>query len=74
MKTKMTNSEFAGEDKTFINARNMVIEEFPKTKNTNDFTDFQPTTRQASKWRMKKGIAWKTVHNIPLNLKEDKPK
>ncbi|KKM21340.1 hypothetical protein LCGC14_1636480 [marine sediment metagenome] len=74
MKIKMTNSEFAGEDKTFINACNMVTEEFPKMKNTNDFTEFQATTRQASKWRMKKGIAYKTAHNIPLNLKEDKPK
>ena len=74
MKTKMTNSEFAREDETFLKVCNTVAETYPKMKNTNDFTEFQATTRQASKWRMKKGIAYKTAHNIPLNLKEDKPK
>ena len=54
----MTNSEFAREDEIFL-----------KVCNT---TEFRATTRQASKWRMKKGIAYKTAHNIPLNLQEDK--
>ncbi len=63
-----TNAEFAGTDETFLNACNMVSEIHPKLKkNTDDFVEFQPTARQASKWRMKKGIAYKTVHNIPLN-------
>ncbi len=74
MKIKMTNSEFAREDGTFLKACDIVTETYPKIKNTNAFNEFQSTTRQASKWRMKKGIAYKTAHNIPLNLKEEKPK
>ncbi|KKM21240.1 hypothetical protein LCGC14_1637470 [marine sediment metagenome] len=74
MKIKMTNSEFAREEGTFLKASYMVQDAYPKMKNTERFTEFQATTRQASKWRMKKGIAYKTAHNIPLNLKEDKPK
>ena len=43
----MTNREFAEQDKTFIEAC--------------ERTDIKPTTRQASKWRNHKGMAYKTA-------------
>lgn len=46
----MTNAEFAKTDKKFIKACSIVR------------SDFKPSARQASKWRRRKGIAWKTVN------------
>jgi len=43
----MTNKEFSEEDTMFITACEKV--------------HIDPTTRQASKWRNRKGIAYKTV-------------
>lgn len=40
----MNNKEFAQTDKVFIQAC--------------DCAGIKPTTRQASKWRMKRGVAW----------------
>lgn len=51
----MTNVEFAKMDKSFLVACKMV-------KTLNGLQNFKPSTRQASKWRMKKGIAWKTAN------------
>lgn len=51
---KMTNSEFAKTDKKFLKACETVI--------YNGYVKFKPSTRQASKWRMCKGIAWKTAN------------
>ena len=42
---KMTNAQFANEDGTFIEACLKA--------------GVKPTKRQASKWRMKRGRAWK---------------
>jgi hypothetical protein len=55
---KMTNSEFAKTDKTFLAACENVTR-------INLYQNFKPSTRQASKWRNKKGIAWK-VANKPV--------
>jgi len=51
--TNTTNAEFAKTDKKFIEACDQVL---------NRYQNFKPSTRQASKWRMRKGIAWKMVN------------
>ena len=58
-----TNAEFA---KTNENFRAACI----KVQKIKGYMEFIPTTRQASKWRMEKGIAWKIVNNqIPESIK-----
>jgi len=49
MSNKMTNKEFAQKNDAFIDACVRA--------------GIKPTQRQASKWRMKKGKAWKGVNN-----------
>ncbi len=51
MATEMTNAKFAKEDKNFINACNHVKMVLG--------VEVNPTTRQASKYRNKKGLAYK---------------
>lgn len=51
---RLTNSEFAKTDKKFLKACETVI--------YNGYVNFKPSTRQASKYRMNKGIAWKTAN------------
>ena len=53
----MTNAEFAKQDKPFIAACASVSK-------LDFYTGFEPTTRQASKWRNKKGIAYKLVNGM----------
>jgi len=56
----MTNKEFAEKDKKFRDACTKVtvdLEEYDLVNNP-----FMPTQRQASKWRNKKGLAYK-YHN-----------
>ena len=55
----MTNSEFAKTNKDFLKACVNVTK-------INGYQDFKPSTRQASKWRNRKGMAWKTA-NQPLD-------
>lgn len=45
---RMTNAKFAVKNEEFIQACKVA--------------DIKNTTRQASKWRMKKGKAWQTSH------------
>lgn len=47
MKDHKTNQEFADSDSSFISTCNR--------------SDIKPTKRQASKWRMKKGSAYKSI-------------
>ena len=53
----MTNAKFAKTNKEFVAACYEV-------KRLNRYENFEPSTRQASKWRNKKGIAYKLSHNI----------
>ncbi len=48
----MTNTEFAQNDRSFLEA-------CEKVKTLPHFQKFEPSKRQASKWRRKIGIAWK---------------
>lgn len=52
MEKRMTNAKFAETDKSFRAACKRVI--IDKANNTS----LPPTTRQASKWRRGKGLAW----------------
>lgn len=52
----MTNRKFAETNEDFLKACEDV-------KCINQFQDFKPSTRQASRWRNRKGIAWKIAHN-----------
>lgn len=45
-----TNKDFAKDIQVFINACSAV--------------NIPPTARQASKWRMKKGLAYKVANNL----------
>jgi len=54
----MTNAEFAKTDKNFLEA-------CEKVTLLNRYENFKPSARQASKWRMHKGIAWKTIQGEP---------
>jgi len=57
----MTNNEFAKTNNEFLKACESVT-------HFDRYQDFRPSKRQASKWRRKKGIAWK-VANRQINLK-----
>lgn len=48
MAKRLTNKEFSEQDEKFVKV----------CKDNN----IEPTTRQASKWRNKKGSAWKNNH------------
>jgi len=47
---QMTNQEFSIKDESFINACRVV--------------EIKPSRRQASKWRMKVGLAYKTKNKV----------
>ena len=47
---QMTNKEFANNVQSFNDACRKI--------------EIKPTSRQASKWRMKKGIAYKTANGL----------
>ena len=51
MSGKTINREFAETNIEFLDACKKVA--------SNHIKDFKPSIRQASKWRQKKGIAWK---------------
>lgn len=52
----MTNSEFAKTDKGFLDAcRGVAL--------INEYKDFKLSTRQASKYRRRKGVVWKVANN-----------
>jgi len=53
----MTNAEFAKTDKKFLEACERVTRIY-------NYRDFKPSTRQASKWRNQKGIAWKVSKGL----------
>ncbi len=55
----MTNAEVARKDKVFLAACEIV------TRDTR-FKEFKPSRRQASKWRMKKGLAWKIDNHVEI--------
>ncbi len=63
----MRNSEFAKKDESFLAACLEV-------SRLNRCQDFKPSTRQASKWRNKKGVAFKLVNGLinPRNLRFEK--
>ena len=48
----MTNAEFVETNVEFLEACKQTI-------TTNEHKDLKPSRRQASKWRRRKGIAWK---------------
>lgn len=51
---QMTNTEFSKKDPEFLDA-------CKKVATLPYYQEFKPSTRQASKWRNKKGIAYKTA-------------
>lgn len=53
----MTNREFAETDNSFLSA-------CKKVKDVHLYKNFEPSTRQASKWRRQKGIAWKVANGM----------
>lgn len=58
--TKLTNKEFSRQDKDFKKACAKVTELPGKST-------FVKSNRQASKYRMGKGIAWKAMHGKLTN-------
>ena len=53
----MDNSEFARKDEQFLKA-------CKKLKKVSGYSDFEPSTRQASKFRRKTGAAWKHMKGL----------
>jgi len=53
----MTNAEFLKTDEKFLLACEAVAR-MPR------YTQFKPSTRQASKWRSQKGIAYKVAKGL----------
>ncbi len=53
----MTNLEFAKTNKEFLEACTEVAQ-------MNHYQKFKPSTRQASRWRNQKGIAWKAAKGL----------
>ena len=60
----LTNAKFAKEDTRFKYACVIVQQNLP------DYTRFKPSTRQASKFRMKKGVAYKNyIGDLPKEVR-----
>jgi len=60
MKNKITNRQFASTNEKFLAACKEVA-------TLNRYQDFRPSQRQASKWRLRKGIAWKEYGSYALS-------
>ena len=60
----LTNVKFAKENVVFIKACTIVQQNLP------DYKTFRPTTRQASKFRMRKGIAYRNyIGDLPKEVR-----
>lgn len=57
----ITNAHFAKTDKEFLAACEKVAS-IAQAQSLHRYKDFKPSLRQASRWKNKKGVAWK-VHN-----------
>ena len=61
----LTNIQFTKENIRFKKACKIVQQSLP------DYKEFKPTTRQASKFRMKKGIAYRNyIGDLPREVRQ----